>query len=64
VRKLVGGGRDLRADDVEHRWRIPKPEAGIQKGFATDEHSLSCDLHKQANHGKKYENDNISIRET
>jgi hypothetical protein len=31
VGELVGGGGDLRSDDVEHRERIPKPEVRIQK---------------------------------
>jgi hypothetical protein len=33
VRELVGGGRNLGADDVEHKGRIQEPEFRIQKGF-------------------------------
>jgi hypothetical protein len=33
VGELVGGGRNLRADDVEHSARIQNSRAKIQKGF-------------------------------
>jgi hypothetical protein len=34
VGELVGGGRDLRADDVEHRERIYNQEVRSQKSEA------------------------------
>jgi len=33
VGNLVGGGGNLRADDVEHRGRLNNLSAGIQQGF-------------------------------
>jgi hypothetical protein len=33
VGELVGGERNLRADDVEHLGRIPKPEIRSQNGL-------------------------------